>query len=44
METEGDAVKRNVASRTLLKDEGLRHPVRFFRRLNEIGCDVFMYR
>ena len=31
-----------VTSRTLLENEGLRHPVKFFRGLSELGCDAFM--
>jgi hypothetical protein len=32
-ETGDDAVERNVTSRTLLKNEGLRHPRQVFPRL-----------
>jgi hypothetical protein len=41
MEIEGGAVRRDATSRTLLRNEGLRHPMKFLRGLNKLACDSF---
>jgi hypothetical protein len=40
-EAEAGTAKGNATSRTLHKErEGLRHPLKFVRGLNESGCDL----
>jgi hypothetical protein len=44
LEAEGETLKGNATSRTLLESEGMRHPSNVIRGSNGLRCDLLMRR